>query len=324
MAQAQAQTPVPPAAKRSRALAFPCVDDKARKRVKSDAPVGKSKQAASKRRVLLQIQDGSFSLEKNRWEEYKCKLAELDPQFEVCDSDPRLVRSVKHSRCGSWILMRAPYHTDRFKAHVKSCSYSTAGGRMNTLAAYGVTVCPLSAFSPSVPPSAPSPSASIPSTSSSSSSLPCLGLTEKDDRRIAQYFERTCVNSAGGVGIHGIAKELFSEEFKNLTPERKDMVRQKQMQTHTWALDHQRKAVHAIGQNACEGTAILGSDGTLIPCNHCLDLLGNRAFRNAIDREPPHDDYRMFVPHVFQPAEIGKMYRLGLYELLDGVRTMVL
>jgi phosphatidylserine/phosphatidylglycerophosphate/cardiolipin synthase-like enzyme len=88
----------------------------------------------------------------------------------------------------------------------------------------------------------PSP-LSIPSTPGPSAvhvPLPCIGLTEKDDPRIAQYLKRTSVNSAGGKDIHEIALDLFSVVFKNLSKEKKDIVRQKQVQTHIWSVDRMR------------------------------------------------------------------------------------
>jgi len=302
---------VPTKAKRSRSLAFPSTKDGACKRAKKDASVGMSKQAIWKRRVLEQIDDGTWVPDTKKWAAYKAKLAELDPCFEVLD-DPRFVRHVKHSHCGSWIIMSLPYDVERFKSHVKSCSYSAASGGMRTLDSYGVRVRPMNAQTP-LP--------SIPSASSppSCTNLPCLGITEKDDARIAQYMKRTPVNSAGGDDIQYIAKELFANDFKNLSQEKKDIVRQKQLQTHSWSNDHIRKSVHAIGKNPCDGKARLSKDGSLMPCNQCLALLTLKAFRNAISRKGCENDNRGFTPHIYQSPDVGRIYSLGLYELLDGV-----
>ena len=310
--------PVPAAPvrpKRPRSLAYPGPDSEMHaKRTKISMPVGTSKQAVSKRKILEQIRDGTFVRNPKRWEVFKSKLAQLDPYFEVSETDPTLSRSAKHSRCGSWVLMAAPYNIERFKAHVKTCSYSTEAGGMKTLDSYGLTVRPIKALS--------SPQ-SIPSTPSSSAgrvALPCLGLTEKDDPRIAQYVKRTSVNSAGGKDIHDIAMELFSVAFKNLSKEKKNLVRQKQMQTHIWSVDRMRRSVHAIGKDPCNGNARQAKDGSLEPCNACLALLSLRAFRNAISREPPKNEDRAYIPHTFQPAEVGKMYSMGFNSLIDGVR----
>jgi hypothetical protein len=63
-------------------------------------------------------------------------------------------------------------------------------------------------------------------------------------------------------------------------------------------------------------------DGALMPCNQCLALLSLRTFRNAISRDPPKNENRVYVPHTFQPAEVGKLYGMGFNNLIDGVRPM--
>jgi len=309
---------VPAKLKRSRSVAFPVASledsDGERKRSKTNAPVGMSKQAGWKRRTLDKIAKGTWVRNAKKWADYKSKLLELDEHFEVLDN-PRFPRNVKHSRCGSWFVMTVPYNVDRFKAHVDKCSYSTAPGGMKTLDSYGVCVRPLNA---------PSPSPSIPSKSPSPSdtNLPCLGITEKDDARIPQYIKRTPMHSAGGDNIFDIAKELFADDYKNLSSKKKDIVRQKQIQTRLWSNDHIRKSIHAIGENACDGNALLAKDGSLMPCNQCLALLNLRAFRNAISQKGCENENRGFIPHVYQSPDVGRIFSLGLYELLDGVRTI--
>ena len=211
---------VPTKAKQSRSLAFPSPDDRPLKRAKTTAPVGMSKTAAWKHKALDQIDDGTWVRDTKRWETYKTKLEQLDGHFEVPD-EPRLARYVKHSRCGSWLLMSNPYDIGRFKYHVNKCSYSTASGGMRTLDSYGVIVRPMDTRSPS--PSIPLTFSSPPHTN-----LPCPGITEKDDIRIAQYMKRTTAYSAGGSNIQDIAKELFSAKFRDLSQKAKDIVRQKQ------------------------------------------------------------------------------------------------
>lgn len=277
-------------------------------------PAGTSKQAVSKRRILEQIQNGTFVRNPKKWETFKDKLSWIDPQFEVSETDPTLARSAKHSRCGSWILMAAPYDVERFKTHAKSCTYSTGAGGMKTLDNFCVILWPKESLS----------SSPIPSSTSSSLhvALPCLGLTEKEDPRIAQYVKRTSVNSAGGLDIHDVAKELFQKDFNKLTQKQKELVRQKQVQTHTWSVDCMRRSVHAIGKKPCKGNARKTADGNLLPCNQCLALLSQRAFRNAISREPPKNENRVYVPHTFQPPEVGKLFGMGFNDLINGVRRI--
>lgn len=306
----------PAKAKKPRTLSFPSPDNRPFKWAKTNGPVGVSKQAVWKRKVLEQIENGTWVADPKKWESYKTKLVKLDPNFEVCEK-PGFERNVKHSRCGSWIVMSLPYDVGRFKTHVNSCSYSTASGGMKTLDTYGILVRPVN--------TEPAP-LSIASTSlfpppTNVANLPCLGITAKDDIRIAQYMKRTPVNTAGGSNIHDIAEELFMDNFKNLGQQAKDIVRQKQQQAHSWSNDHIRKSVHAIGKNPCDGRARLAKDGSLVPCNQCLALLTLRSFRNAISRQCVESENRGFTPHTFQSPDVGRIYSLGLYELLDSVRT---
>jgi hypothetical protein len=61
-----------------------------------------SKQSQSVRQ-MKSVLNGTFVHNPKRWDEYKKKLAELDPNFEVSE-DPRLARQVKHSVCGGWFV----------------------------------------------------------------------------------------------------------------------------------------------------------------------------------------------------------------------------
>jgi hypothetical protein len=241
---------LPAKTKRPRNLAYPLAHTRTQTQVGNS--VGSSKQAVSKRKANENVLNGTFVHNPKRWDEYKRKLAELDPKFEVSE-DPRLACQVKHSVCGGWFVMAAPYEKERFKKHIASCSYSTGGSRMRSLENFGIVAVSASSSSSSAPSSAPSPA---PSTSL----LPCPGLTDKDCASIGQYFSRTCVASAGGEDLHLVARSLFSDEFKNLSSENKELVQLKQRNTHTWSVDHLMKTIHAIGKAPCEGNADVARD----------------------------------------------------------------
>ncbi|KAN0132733.1 hypothetical protein V8E53_009404, partial [Lactarius tabidus] len=184
---------------------------------------------------------------------------------------------------------------------------------MKSLEAFGIVA--LSASTPSSTSalsSAPSPSTSL---------LPCPGLTDKDCASISQYFSRTCVTSAGGEDLHSVARSLFADEFKNLSSEKKELVRLKQKKTHTWSIDHLMKTIHAIGKAPCEGNAVVARDGSVKACKSCQALLTLHAFKKAVSRKPAPNKNRSFIPHIYQPAEVGKMYSIGFNDLIDGVCT---
>jgi len=272
-------------------------------------PVGASKQAMSKCKANESVKDGTFTRDPIRWAEYVKRLAQLDPGFELLsESHPEHPRQVKHSVCSGWFTMSAPYQTVRFREHIKQCSYSTGMCSTKTLHHH---------FRVSESDVTQSPS----STTSSHMSvpLPCPGLAEHDNKHISQYFSRTSVASAGGQDIHTVAEALFGVEFQRLSSENKELVRVKQKQTHMWSVDHLLKKIYAIGKLPCEGNAQVAEDGSLRPCQACKALLTTPAFKKAISRKPVPNKNRTFVPHVYQPPEIGTMYRLGFYDLMEGV-----
>ena len=317
---------IPAKMKRPRTLAYPPAHPQTPKQISK--PVGTSRQAVAKHKANERVLKGTFVHNPMRWEEYKRKLAELDPNFEVSE-DPKLVRQVKHSVCGGWFVMAAPYDKERFKKHISSCSYSS-GGSMKSLECFGVMVLSASAMSSSssFPSSAPSPSpSSAPSSSPSSTSctgfLPCPGLTERDDPSISQYLSRTSVTSAGGEDLHSVARSLFANDFKNLSLEKKELVRLKQKQTHKWSVDHLMKTIHAIGKVPCDRNANTASDGSIRSCKACEALLTSRAFKKAISRKPAPDKNRAYIPHIYQPAVIGKMYSLGFNDLIEDVSAIL-
>jgi hypothetical protein len=295
-----------PLAKRPRKNAYPRPDTDAQIRSRANVTPGMSKQAAYKRKVLEEIRNGTYNRDHKRWKTFKGKIMLIDPDADVPD-DPARLLSVKHSCCGSWIRMSTPYNTEHFKKHVTTCSFSTATGGMKTLESYGIRALATNTQSHRSAPSL------------SSITLPCPGLTEREDPRIKQYVKHTSVTSAGGKNLFKVTKQLFKVKFNKLSSKGKDIVRQKQIQTHRWSVDRIRKCVHAIRAKSCTGVSQLAEDGTLLPCNQCLRLLSSRGFRNAIYRKLPKNENRVYVPHLFQPTEIGKMYGHGFNDLIDGV-----
>jgi hypothetical protein len=300
-----------------RNLAYPPPHHQVKAPKQVSKPISSSKQAAAKCKVNEHVLNGTFVHDLKRWDQYKRKLAELDPNYEVSE-DPQLVRRVKHSICGAWFVMAAPYAKDHFKKHVSSCLYLTGGRGMKSLESFGIMTQTLSASSQS---SSASSLSSAQSSSPGPSLLPCPRLTEKDSPSLHQYFTWTAVASTGGEDLHSVARALFLVEFKNLSSDKKDLVWLKQKQTHTWSIDHLMKTIHAIGKAPCAGNAEVASDGSksLRACKQCQALLTLHAFKKAISRKPAPNKNRTYIPHIYQPAVIGKMYSLGFNDLVEGV-----
>ncbi|KAF6761399.1 hypothetical protein DFP72DRAFT_781158, partial [Ephemerocybe angulata] len=151
---------------------------------------------------------------------------------------------------------------------------------------------------------------------------PCPGLSKHTEPLIAQYLLRTSVPSAGGVNGNSLAQSMFSiDSTTKLNEEQKTALALVQRQTHRWRLDQELRRVFAIGKESpCETTVTAPTLEDARPCKSCMGLLKLRAFRTAIRKEIPEDENRIFTPHQFQPAAIGKQYAKikGLSTLFSG------
>jgi hypothetical protein len=172
-------TPRSPPVKRARKIAYPWPDTAAQMRSQAKPTTGTSKQAVYKHKALEEIRNGTYICDHKRWTTFKGKIILMDPDAEVPDNPAHLL-SVKHSRCSSWIRMSMPYNTERFKRHLKICTFSTAAGGMKTLKSYGIQVLAMNTPSQSSAPSLPN---------CMKIAFPCPGLTKNDDPHIGQYVK---------------------------------------------------------------------------------------------------------------------------------------
>ena len=277
-------------------------------------PLGRS--AANKQALNMAVKAGTFERDERKWAIFKSKIASIDPQFEVDDTNPKCARNVLHIKCGKLIRMAMVYDVSLYKRHVQSCTSRTARAGMHTLDK-GLQFVFLQQ----------------PGSSSVTSDVcdkpmtpwPCPGLTEDDEPRIKTYLLRTTVSSAGGISIDVVAEQMFGTPYKNLSEDQKHSVCAGQVHTHRWSLDHQRRRVFAIGEERCLQKVQWRSEssGRPRPCNACSALLKNRTFQNAINRDIPDDKNRKFTPLLYQAAEIAKICakHSGLGTIFDKVGT---
>jgi hypothetical protein len=47
----------------------------------------------------------------------------------------------------------------------------------------------------------------------------------------------------------------------------------------------------------------------------------SQAFKRAVSRKPTPNKNRYYIPHIYQPPTVGKMYSLGFNDLIEGVST---
>ncbi|RXW12056.1 hypothetical protein EST38_g13798 [Candolleomyces aberdarensis] len=278
-----------------------------------DAP---SRAAVLRKAANEAIENGTYKFSATQWSNFKQKLALLDKNFEVDESEVSKMRMVRHSRCGQSIKMSGPYEVGNFKDHLKTCNKkkpTAPSAQTSTLFAMG-TVSTAS-FSSSA--------ATVVSHRRELKEFPCPGLTKVNDQRIPQYISRTFVSSAGGVSELTLAKKMFGvASIVNLSAEQKAILVLQQRNTHTWQLDHNGGRVFAIGTDACEKVVLAESISDIAPCGPCLQLLKIRAFLTAINRKTKNEN-KVFTPVKFQSWAIGQMYgnMKGLTELITEEPT---
>jgi hypothetical protein len=275
-------------------------------------PSNSWRSAANKQALNEAVEAGRFRHDERKWATFKSKIMAIDPQSEVDDVNPRCARDVLHMKCGKSIRMAMVYNISLYKRHVQRCKSLTAMAGMHTLD-NGLNFV---FFQKSG-----SPSLANGSVRAESTLWPCPGLSEGDDPRIETYLLRTTVSSAGGVSIEAVAAQMYNTLYKNLTDADKRAARAGQVHTHRWSLDHQRRRVFAIGEDPCL-RKVLHSSGQPLACRACKALLGDRAFRTAINRDIPDDFNRKFTPLLYQAAEIAKICakHSGLGAIFDKVK----
>jgi hypothetical protein len=272
--------------------------------------------AVNKLALNTAVEAGTFKRDERKWTAFKSKIMAIDPQSEVDDVSPRCARDVLHVRCGKLLRMATVYDTTLYKRHVQNCKSRTAKAGMHTLDK-GLNYVFLQQ------PGSSSVNSGVCDRSELGSEplWPCPGLSEEDESRIEQYLLRTTVSSAGGISIENQSEQMYNLAYKNLTADQKQAVRAGQVHTHRWSLDHQRRRVFAIGEMPCLRKVPCNS-GKPQPCCACKSLLGNRAFRTAINRDVPDDMNRKFTPLLYQAAEIAKICakHSGLGKIFDKVK----
>ena len=295
------------------------VSDASVLKISPKRPKKPGKSALNKLELNKAVAAGTFKYDKSKWAKFTSKIYEIDPHSEVIDDDPKRAREVLHVKCGKIICMAMVYDISLYKRHIKNCKSQTVRAGMHTLDNGLNFVFRQDGF--------PSLANSGGSHDDISSRWPCPGLSKNIDSQIENYLLRTTVPSAGGTSIENVARNMYKKAYKELTEAEKEAVRIGQMHTHRWSLDHQRRRVFATGTKPClrKVTHKLHYDSrSPQPCDACMALLKDCAFRTAIYRSLPGDENRKFTPHLYQAAEIAKISakHSGLGAIFDKVSLL--
>ncbi|KDQ60091.1 hypothetical protein JAAARDRAFT_45943 [Jaapia argillacea MUCL 33604] len=255
-------------------------------------PVGISRSAVAAKVLMADVAAGTHTIDKEKWENYIEKILAMDPDAEVEQDEPLLVR---HSVCGKDFKQWPLYDTGNFKKHLEKCKRSTrpAGGT-HTISFLFKSLGRQQSSSSSIPLS--SAHATRPTASPSEQYWPCPGLSEKDDSRIPVYLSRTQVSSAGGKSALVIARQYFPDivKIKHLSDNQRDIVDLAQKHSHTWRNDHIRRRIFSIRCSERVLQAPRNSDTK--PCVPCFALLKMSNFKTALNRKEPNLKNKLFTP----------------------------
>ncbi|KAF8996981.1 hypothetical protein BDQ17DRAFT_1429340 [Cyathus striatus] len=261
---------------------------------------GKSSSALSKKALNEAVKNRTFVPNQQQWDNYVESCQKIDPRCEINATDPTRARSVRCSKCGEIKLQATVYDTTNFKKHftVKckgTLNTPTLNQGMNFFIPWQMT-------------------SNLPSKV-----WPCPGLTSREDTQITIYLSRTLVSSAGGEHVGSILQRLFSKEYSTLNHDQQQAVRNCQTQTHQWKLNHSQGSVYAIGSSTCKGDTD-DSTGSILPFRACIGLLSLHKFLTAINKDAPEDSNHIYIPHIYQPGTIGKLYtkNIQLGDLFDN------
>ncbi|KAJ7163961.1 hypothetical protein C8R43DRAFT_946774 [Mycena crocata] len=277
-------------------------------------PSGSSQSATSARELNAQVRAGTFCPSARKTKNFRqtiCETFDDDAEFEINSKE------VKCSTCNTWVKMKCPYDTYRFKEHSeKGCepplpppAPSAQPKKNGTLDAFKFVPRPTQAMTKSkklIPPSVVF--------------RPCPGLTVAYNSQIGTYLNRTCSSGGGARAPGHYSLELFKREFAVLTDDEKQQVYSAQYHDRTWRNDVSPgiMASFAIGTTQClksiQGPAQADAPA---PCDSCRLLFTSKSYQATIKKPAPDQANLRYVPHRDRNAHAGELYaRYGGLEAL--------
>jgi len=265
---------------RKRALSV--VDDGGKVGKKSKSRGGQSSSAVWERLQNEKHTEGSLSKQNGQLAGFTTKILAIDSHAEVIHG-----KVVRHSLCGKHLQMKYAYSTLNFKTHVQNCSgppksSKLPGGGMKSISNYFQS-------QPNV---------------QSERHLPCPGLSDSKFSDIKAYLERTGALGGGASSVSVIARELYGKKYRRLSKSRKAQVKIAQKQDWAWKNDADMGRVFST---SCLAKAACHS-GKPEACMHCLALLKNKQFKNALHVPTPPDENYKYVNHEYRNKALALLY----------------
>lgn len=263
---------------------------------------GTSRSALASRKLRDKVTSGTYVVQEKRFKSWKEKISDLDPGARFDKGNPR---KVLHSRCSTWLLVKEPGDTTRFKQHVETCQAKPVP--------VGGTLTGMGWLKKNVEASDVGRNTSRES-GKDEAKMPCRGVSDMDNPLVDRYLKRTGAGGGGGRSIHAISRERFKKEFKYLTPAEKEVVQVAQRAEWAWRNDHLNLRVHAMN---CECFTSSTSLATSL-CTKCKHLLVLKAFTDAIRKKMPLDENLKYTNVQYTNPILGH-----LYAKVKGLRAII-
>lgn len=250
--------------------------------------VGNSKSAVRDQKIRGEIKEGSFVLKKASMRKMEAKVFAVDPHAII---DAITASSVICSKCQKSYALRAPYQAGRFTEHAQKCTSSSSRPSAQFMTSFLKPKGKLA---------------------------PCPGLVEAEFPEIAEMVTGNLLGGGGSEGLAKVADKLYGVAYNKLTMAQKTEVREWQKKNQDWKVSKDTRRVYSA-KCALSSPSYLDSS-VIRPCQPCLDLFKNSAFRSALTRERSTEVANFkYTPHVYTQQAVGirMAEKMGLGWLVD-------
>jgi hypothetical protein len=267
---------------------------------------GKSRSAKASLANREKARRGELEIDEEKYEVWKEKVLETDPNAEFDRSN---LRAARHSACGRTVLMKDRYDATRWRAYVKKCEKDLKF--RNKKASAGMTTLGKMGWKKT------SDNSKTAGQKQPEKTQPCPGITEEDNGNVPKYLRRTGVLGGGARSITIIALERFGKMFSKLGKKTKKEVVDTQIHEWKWRNDHANMRVFST---KCKHTVLDRAPERLLPCTACNTVLRSKGFKAALRKPVPEDKNFIYTNHRFQDPVLGKIYArsIGLKEIVEA------
>ena len=265
---------------------------------------GKSQSSLASWKLREEVASGTYVIREKRFENWKEKISDLDPDARFDRKNPR---KAFHSQCSAWILVKEPGDVTRFKQHVETC-------RAKPIPAHG-TLMGMGWLKAKKDVGVGGDGKDRENESGKGEvRMPCRGVSDVDDQFVDRYLKRTGAGGGGGRSIHVISGERFKKKFRYLTNAQKEEVQVAQRAEWVWRNDHLNLRVYATNCERFTSSSSLA----LSLCAKCKRLLILNTFTTATHKKTPLDKNLKYTNGKYLNPVLGH-----LYANVKGLRAII-